>query len=156
VLQAYIAHPGHDDPIKFILQHIMDEHYTAQPATSKHAATPKMQFFTSVKQTSKSFSEGTWYFITNIAFRANQLDDPMIARHGNKNLPCIYKRGSTHINYILTTWSITSYISSAGILSCNQIAPSGHKALFIDVNLSRYLKGDPHVELSHQSKKYCN
>jgi hypothetical protein len=66
VLQAYIAHPCHNDLIKSVLQHIMDEHYTAQPATSKHAATPKMQIFTSVNQTSKSFSEGTWYFITNI------------------------------------------------------------------------------------------
>jgi hypothetical protein len=81
--------------------------------------------------------------------RENQLDDPIIAQHGNKNLPCTYKRGSTRIDYILTTWSIANYISSAGILSYNQIAPSGHKALFIDFNLSRYLKGNPHVELSY-------
>jgi hypothetical protein len=51
----------------------MDEHYTAQRATSKHVATPKMQIFTSVKETSKSFSEGTWYFITNIAFLSDAI-----------------------------------------------------------------------------------
>jgi hypothetical protein len=73
VLQAYIAHPGQDDPIKSIFQHVMDEHYTAQPATSSHPATPKMHIFTSIEQTSMSFSEGTWYFITDDAFRSDAI-----------------------------------------------------------------------------------
>jgi hypothetical protein len=81
--------------------------------------------------------------------RANHLVDPMIARHGNDNIPCTYKRGSNRIDYILTTRNIANYITSAGFLSYNHLAPSDHKALFIDVDLSRYLKGDPHVELSY-------
>jgi hypothetical protein len=73
VLQSYIAYPGQEDPIKTILQHVMDEHCTAQPATPDQAATPRMQIFTSIEQTSKSFSEGTWYFVTDDAFRSDAI-----------------------------------------------------------------------------------
>jgi hypothetical protein len=73
VLQAYIAHPGQDDPIKSIVQHVMDEHYMEQPATTTQPAIPKMHIFTSIEQTSKSFSEGTWYFITDDAFRSDAI-----------------------------------------------------------------------------------
>jgi hypothetical protein len=50
----------------------MEEHNMEQSESSEHAATQKMQIFSSIEQTSKSFSEGTSYFIMDMPSAAMQ------------------------------------------------------------------------------------
>jgi hypothetical protein len=45
-----------------------------------------------------------------------------------------------------------THLGRAG--SRQEIAPSDHKALFIDVKLSHYLKGNPYVELSYTCRGF--
>jgi hypothetical protein len=73
--------------------------------------------------------------------RLHSLCDPLIQRHGSDNQPPTYKRGTKRIDYIFTSRNIGEFVSAAGILPYNHLVPSDHKALFIDVDLQGYLRG---------------
>jgi hypothetical protein len=69
--------------------------------------------------------------------------DPITARHGTTNQPRTYSRGSSRIDYILTSPLLNQYITRCGILPLHHIVDSDHRALYIDVELHRFLKGVP-------------
>jgi hypothetical protein len=73
--------------------------------------------------------------------RLHSLCDPLVQRHGSDNQPSTYKRGSKRIDYILTSRRIAEYVTASGILPYNHLVPSDHKALFIDVDIQGYLRG---------------
>ena len=75
--------------------------------------------------------------------REKELVDLHLLRHGNDEEPPTYARGSKRIDYILATSKIAEYMSKAGILPLHDFCTSDHRALFVDIELQEYLKGDP-------------
>jgi hypothetical protein len=73
--------------------------------------------------------------------RLHSLCDPLVQRHGDNIQPPTYKRGTTRIDYILTSRHIAEFVSAAGILPYNHLVPSDHKAVFVDVDIQGYLRG---------------
>ena len=58
----------------------------------------------------------------------------------NKEIPT-YKQGSDQIDTIIASNDIIPYITQRGILKFDRLCFSDHSALFIDIDLRRYIKG---------------
>jgi hypothetical protein len=69
--------------------------------------------------------------------------DPITERHGLEGQPRTYARGSSRIDYIFITPGLYEYTTKCGILPLHNIIDSDHRALLIDIDLHRYLKGIP-------------
>ena len=76
------------------------------------------------------------------------LMDIHLELHGTEDEPPTYARGSNRIDYILVTQKISNYITSAGIMPMHEYTTSDHRALFIDIDLKRFLGGEPHDIMS--------
>jgi hypothetical protein len=81
--------------------------------------------------------------LTSWAVKLN-LSDVHTTLHGTVDEPATYSRGSSRIDYILSTEGILNYITEAGILPLHELVLSDHRALFIDVNMRAFLGGDPY------------
>lgn len=68
------------------------------------------------------------------------LRDPLIHLHGTDDEPATHSSGSKRIDYILTTAPILDYVTSAGILPLHDLCISDHRAIFIDVDLRKFLQ----------------
>ena len=75
--------------------------------------------------------------------RQHKLFDIHVRKHGTEEEPPTYARGTKRIDYILTTAEISEFVTAAGILPLHEFVTSDHRALFIDVSLLQYLRGDP-------------
>lgn len=81
-----------------------------------------------------------------------ELLDPHTYLHGVENQPATFIGGSTRIDYILVTPDIIHYINKAGILPFNGYYESDHRALFIDIDLHRVLRGMPHDPIARDQR----
>ena len=77
--------------------------------------------------------------LTNIIHK-HKLCDALGSLHGHDQPPT-YARGKRTIDYIFCSEQIIDSIVKGGILSYNEIIPSDHRALFIDININQALKG---------------
>jgi ribonuclease HI len=84
-----------------------------------------------------------------------QLIDPMTARHGTERQPATFQGGKHRIDYVLMTTGLYKYVTRAGILPFQSFYTSDHRALFVDIDLALYLKGEPTLELAMESR-YIN
>jgi hypothetical protein len=83
------------------------------------------------------------------------LIDPLTARHGTERQPATFQGGKHRIDYFLMTQEIYNYVIRAGILPWQSFYTSDHRALFMDIDLAAYLKGEPSLELAVESR-YIN
>jgi hypothetical protein len=75
--------------------------------------------------------------------RNSGLIDIHVHRHGTEDEPATYTRGKTRIDYILISPDLVEFVSAAGILPFKTFTKSDHRALFMDIDLDRYLGGRP-------------
>jgi exonuclease III len=54
-----------------------------------------------------------------------------------------YDRGTKRIDYIFVSGGMLEYVEAAGILPLGQLVDSDHRALFIDVDLKGFMRGQP-------------
>ena len=71
-----------------------------------------------------------------------RMTNPVTNKHGTRNEPNKYKRGSQRIDYILCTHELTSFIKLYGILLFDFIKILDHRDLYIDIDLALFFK-DP-------------
>jgi hypothetical protein len=84
--------------------------------------------------------------------KQHELLDPHTYLHGTEDQPPTYIGGSTRIDFMLVSSDIIPYVSKAGIIPFNGYYESDHRALFIDVDLPRILKGMPHDPISRNNR----
>jgi hypothetical protein len=84
--------------------------------------------------------------------KENELMDPHTYLHGIDDQPPTYIGGSTRIDYFLVSSDIIQYVAKAGIIPFNGYYESDHRALYIDIDLARLLKGMPHDPISRDNR----
>jgi hypothetical protein len=84
--------------------------------------------------------------------KQHELIDPHTYLHGTADQPPTYIGGSTRIDYFLVSPDLIPYVSQAGIIPFNGYYESNHRALFINIDLSRVLKGMPHDPISRENR----
>jgi hypothetical protein len=75
--------------------------------------------------------------------RESGLVDIHVHRHGTEGKPATHTRGKNRIDYMLLSHDLVNFVSAAGILPFKTFTKSDHRALFIDIDLERYLGGRP-------------
>lgn len=73
----------------------------------------------------------------------HKLYDALGSKHGH-NQPSTYARGVRTIDYIFCSETIINAIVKGGILPYNELIPSDHRGLFIDIDTNIALKGSIH------------
>ena len=71
----------------------------------------------------------------------HKLSDAMGSLHGHDQPPT-YSRGTRIIDYIFCSERLINSIVNGGINPYNDVIPSDHRALFIDINVNQVLKGN--------------
>lgn len=77
--------------------------------------------------------------------KETELIDIHTERHGTDKEPPTHDRGSTRIDYILVSKDISRYVTAAGILPMHEFTRCDHRALYIDVNMKKYLGGNAQI-----------
>jgi hypothetical protein len=67
----------------------------------------------------------------------------------------IFQGGKHRIDNFQMTTGLFTYVTRAGILPFQLFCTSYHRALFVDIDLALYLKGEPTLELAMESR-YIN
>jgi hypothetical protein len=75
--------------------------------------------------------------------KKHELIDPHTYLYGNENQPATFIGGTVRIDYFLVSADLIPYVNKAGILPFTGYYESDHRALFIDIDLHRVLKGTP-------------
>jgi len=70
------------------------------------------------------------------------IDTHMALHHLDTTIPT-YDRGSKRIDYIFATENIIPYITQGGILSYHFLTSMDHRALYIDIELHKFLRRHP-------------
>jgi hypothetical protein len=73
--------------------------------------------------------------------RQVHLIDPLTAKHGFEGQPRTFEQGSARIDYIFISPDLLEYVSRCGILPINDLIDSDHRAVYIDIDLGKFLKG---------------
>ena len=91
----------------------------------------------------------------------HKLNDALGNRHGHTQ-PATYARGTRTIDYIFCSERIVDSIVRGGMLPYNEIIQSDHRALFIDIDINKALKGTidirdkkTTIHLTTKNKKMC-
>jgi hypothetical protein len=72
-----------------------------------------------------------------------RLADVMVQRHGTEGEPETHINGKERIDFILATPAVTDFIVAAGILDYQEFTQSDHRALYMDLDMAKFLGGEP-------------
>ena len=78
--------------------------------------------------------------------------DPIANKHGTSDEPNTHKSGSKIIDYIFCTNETTKFIRLYGILPFDFITTSDHRGLYIDIDLSLFLKDPLHQFITNNER----
>jgi hypothetical protein len=71
------------------------------------------------------------------------LVDIIAQHHGSNGEPETYNRGTERIDHIFMTPTLAEFVHRTGILGYNEVTMSDHRTLYADIDLARYLGGEP-------------
>jgi hypothetical protein len=70
-----------------------------------------------------------------------------------QSLVSSYTRGSTHLDYILVTPDLLSYVDTAGLNHYHEFYPSDHRPLFVGLDASLF---GPFPSMTHHKSRYVH